>query len=220
MSFVVKGYILRMRKPWRILPDTSHAAQAPALRVRASFSQERMTYLRDESKVLYQSKDGNKTKTFDALEWLAAMCSHVPNRGEQMVRYYGHYSNVKRGKRKKEDRDDVVPNIIEESTISPAQRKAWARLIQKIYEVDPLTCPKCQGSMKLVAFIEREEVIEKILKHLGLWLARAQPGNIKTRPPPKIHSPPEDFHTDYPDSQIPPWDDDYSDPDYPYETYM
>jgi|GEM_PF-6387328 len=23
-----------------------------------------------------------------ALEWLAAMCSHIPNKGEQMVRYY------------------------------------------------------------------------------------------------------------------------------------
>jgi len=29
-------------------------------------------------------------KVFDALEWLAAMCSHIPNRGEQMVRYYGY----------------------------------------------------------------------------------------------------------------------------------
>ena len=56
--------------------------------VRASFSQERMTYIRDESKVTYQSKDGKEEKTFDALEWLAAMCSHVPNKGEQMVRYY------------------------------------------------------------------------------------------------------------------------------------
>jgi hypothetical protein len=35
---------------------------------------------------------------FDALEWLTAMCSHVPNKGEQMVRYYGYYSNVSRGK--------------------------------------------------------------------------------------------------------------------------
>jgi hypothetical protein len=30
------------------------------------------------------------TKNFPALEWLAAMCSHIPNRGEQMVRYYGY----------------------------------------------------------------------------------------------------------------------------------
>jgi len=43
------------------------------------------------------------------------MCSHVPNRGEQMVRYYGHYSNVKRGKRKKEEQDKIIPCIIEEA---------------------------------------------------------------------------------------------------------
>ena len=50
--------------------------------VRASFSQERMTYIPEESKVIYQSKDRKAEKVFDALEWLAAMCSHVPNRGE------------------------------------------------------------------------------------------------------------------------------------------
>ena len=48
--------------------------------IRASFFQERMTYLRDESRVLYQSKDAKQTETFDALEWLAAMCSHAPDR--------------------------------------------------------------------------------------------------------------------------------------------
>lgn len=45
--------------------------------------------------------------------------------------------------------------------------KNWARLIQKIYEADPLTCPKCQGRMKITSFIEDKEVIGKILKHLG-----------------------------------------------------
>jgi hypothetical protein len=29
------------------------------------------------------------------------MYSHVPNKGKQMVGYYGYYSNVNRGKRKK-----------------------------------------------------------------------------------------------------------------------
>jgi len=41
------------------------------------------------------------------------MCSHVPNKGEQMVRYYGHYSDVARGKRKKVDEDDKIPCILE-----------------------------------------------------------------------------------------------------------
>ncbi len=56
-------------------------------KIRACFSQERMTYIPEESKVVYQSKDGNEEKIFDALEWLAAMCSHVPKKGKYMVLY-------------------------------------------------------------------------------------------------------------------------------------
>jgi len=44
------------------------------------------------------------------------------------------------------------------------KNRTWARLIQKIYEVDPLTCPKCQGQMRILALIEDEEVIEKNLR--------------------------------------------------------
>lgn len=99
--------------------------------IRASFSQERMTYIPDQSKVVYRSKDDKEEKTFDALEWLAAMCSHVPNRGEQMVRYYGYYSNVSRGKRKKVGGDERIPSILEADS-DEACRKNWARLIQKI----------------------------------------------------------------------------------------
>jgi len=51
-----------------------------------------MKYLNQEATVVYKAKDGKNQKIFPALEWLAAMCSHIPNKGEQMVRYYGHYS--------------------------------------------------------------------------------------------------------------------------------
>ena len=117
--------------------------------IRASFSQERMTYFPEESKVIYQSKDGKQEKVFDALEWLAAMCTHVPNKGEQMVRYYGYYSNVSRGKRKKSDQDELIPSILEPDGSSKEHRKNWARLIQKIYEVDPLTCLSALKKWKL-----------------------------------------------------------------------
>ena len=36
--------------------------------IRASFSQERMTYIPEEAKVMYQSKGGKDEKVFDALE--------------------------------------------------------------------------------------------------------------------------------------------------------
>ncbi|MGM0488950.1 MAG: hypothetical protein ACQESR_19590, partial [Planctomycetota bacterium] len=40
----------------------------------------------------------------------------------------------------------------------------WARLIQPVWEVDPLTCPQCGGAMKIISFIERrqQDVIERI----------------------------------------------------------
>ena len=94
-----------------------------------------MNYVPEESKVIYQSKDGKQQKVFDALEWLAAMCSHVPNKGEQMVRYYGYYSNVSRGRRQKENQDGLIPYIIEPEDNSKEYRKNWARLIQKIHLV-------------------------------------------------------------------------------------
>jgi len=181
--------------------------------IRASFSQERMTYIPEESNVLYRSKDGKKENMFDALEWLAAMCSHVPNKGEQMVRYYGYYSNVSRGKRKKQNEEEWIPYILESDQSSKEYRRNWARLIQKIYEVDPLTCPKCSGKMKVISVIEDKDVIKKILKHLGLW-------DIKERPPPKATGPPKvpEYNIDYSVSQLPPSDKWlYVDPQYPDE---
>jgi len=31
--------------------------------------------------------------------------------------------------------------------------QTWAMLIKRVYEIDPLCCPKCQGQMKVIAFI-------------------------------------------------------------------
>ena len=42
----------------------------------------------------------------------------------------------------------------------------------KIYEVDPLVCPKCQGAMRIISSIEDPSVIRDILNHLGIWLVR------------------------------------------------
>ena len=49
---------------------------------------------------------------------------------------------------------------------------------------------KPHGRMKILSFIEDEEIIKKILRHLGLW-------DVKQRPPPKAHAPPPTVHIDY-----------------------
>lgn len=137
---------------------------------------------------------------FDALEWLAAMCSHVSNKGEQMVRYCGYYSNVSRGKRKKSHQDELIACILEPDASSKKYRKNWASLIQKIYEVTPISCLKCHGQMRISSFIQDQEVIQKILKHLGLWL-------VKPRVGPRANAPPKELSIDWSDSQIPAFDD-------------
>ena len=60
---------------------------------------------------------------------------------------------------------------MEEELSRAAARSRWAALIKRVYEVDPLVCPKCGGEMRVIAFIERRQrdVIRKILEHCGLW---------------------------------------------------
>jgi protoporphyrinogen oxidase len=113
--------------------------------IRASFSQERMTYVaaRDcldgAAKVIYTSKDGKRRQTFEAINRPAQLVAHIPNRGEQLVGYYGYYSNRSRGDRKKKGTDDQAPALMDPEVSSKHLRRSWARLIQKIYNVDPFT---------------------------------------------------------------------------------
>jgi hypothetical protein len=55
--------------------------------------------------------------------------------------------------------------------------------------------------MRIIAFVEDEEVIKKILKHLGLSDMRARP------PPKRANAPPVDTQMDYSNSQLSPSED-------------
>ncbi len=47
-----------------------------------------------------------------------------------------------------------------------AKRSAWARLINKVYGINPLICEKCGSEMRIVSFITDPEQIERIIQHL------------------------------------------------------
>jgi len=65
------------------------------------------------------------------------------------------------------------------SAFAAHARSAWARLIRKVYDADPLECPKCQGPMRIIALIDDPHVVRRILEHLGLW----QPEAMERSPP-------------------------------------
>jgi hypothetical protein len=134
----------------------------------------------------------------DPLEFLAEFTQHIPPKGAHLIRYYGWYSNKARGLRRKAAEaaaaaaESPAGSSPAEAAEAPARSRAsqtWAMLIKRVYEIDPLACPECGGVMKVVGFIEppQGDVIEKILKHCGLWCPAA------SRAPPtgdlRVHNP-------------------------------
>ena len=122
--------------------------------------------------------DSALTHEFSATEFLARITPHIPDKWEQTVRYYGFYSARTRGKRRlvQPQSLSVIPELDKRKA-----SKTWVALIKKIYELDPLLCPKCNEFMKIVAFITNHRELEKIISNLNI-----QP--YKTPPP--ITSPP------------------------------
>ena len=93
------------------------------------------------------------------------------------IRYYGWYSNKSRGMKAKlaatgKSTEPAVDSEEEDTPFLNLCRSRWAALIKKVYEIDPLVCPKCGGRMRIISFIEKRDraaIIQKILKHCGLW---------------------------------------------------
>lgn len=133
-------------------------------------------------------------EVFKPLDFLAQVTQHIPDRSQHLVRYYGWYSNRSRGKRMAAEKARSVPEAphpektVDESReeeYRKAARRRWAALIKKVYEVDPLVCPKCGGKMEIIAFITEAAAIRKILTHLGEYRPadRAPPVSIQPTPP-------------------------------------
>ena len=122
--------------------------------VRCPLSLERLSIMEDET-MSYAAKDDNdgkepETKTFSPLEFLAELSQHIPNTYEQLIRYYGYYSARSRGFRRREvklkklaNQPDIEPELPDPEAEKKPVSKSWARLIKKVYEVDPLKCPVC-----------------------------------------------------------------------------
>jgi ribosomal protein S27E len=158
--------------------------------MRNSFSVKKINYNSATGTVIYKSKitqrrsrGGRKNfQVFKATDFIAAITQHIPEKSFQLVRYYGWYSNRGRGEREKRQEAvaslPVVPARVEIIDVSDYQPKKipspqWRECIKKVWEVDPLACPKCGNEMKIISFITEAEVIRKILEHLGVWEEKA-----------------------------------------------
>ncbi|MBI4027536.1 MAG: transposase [Verrucomicrobia bacterium] len=173
--------------------------------VRCPFSLERILKIGENGQVIYHAEhadarafplpgrlDGQGAfqrnfQIFDPLDFLAEVTQHIPDPGQHLILCYGEYSHKKRGLRAKVKGDEAqappVPVPEPDGDFRKQCRQRWAAFIKQVYETDPLICPQCGGTMRIIAFIERrqEEVIRKILEHCGLW--EENRGPPETAPP-------------------------------------
>ncbi len=115
-------------------------------------------------------------EVFTPCDFIAAITQHIPDKSFQLVRYYGWYSNKMRGQRDKlaAEAAKIAGKAMEVIDISEYQPRRipsakWRELIKKVWEADPLLCPRCQREMRIISLIDDQAVIERILRHLGLW---------------------------------------------------
>jgi hypothetical protein len=121
---------------------------------------------------------------FSCLDFIAQLTLHIPPRGRHLLRRYGLYSSRGRGtwkdrpalaSRAPQDwygRQAAQPPDEGESTVvhdvsASERRKAWARLLAMIYDVDPFRCPICGNRMSVIAVIRDPAEIRNIIACLA-----------------------------------------------------
>jgi hypothetical protein len=151
--------------------------------VRNALSLKKLVYLDGQQAVLYRSRMnpslGRNFEAMDPLEWLARMADHIPDPGKHRTHFYAYYANRTRGSGS--DRT-AAPDLGAEGTEAEKPKRcspSWARLLSKVYQVDPLQCRRCKGPLQIVAYIVDGLSIRRILDRLGL-------GSPKEKPPPEV----------------------------------
>jgi len=109
------------------------------------------------------SDDSVQTRDLAPLQFLAELSQHIPDMWEQTTRYTGLYSARSRGA-KRLALDTVGPLPEHDPPVKPSAY--WAQCMKKIFEFDPLACPKCRGAMHIKTFIHSQNDITRICKNL------------------------------------------------------
>ena len=171
---------------------------------RGPIAMDRLRYIPETGMVIYKLPrfhKGIKSNVIcmTALDFMTRLADHIPLRGQKQIRYYGWVASRLRPKRVKLGEIKRLPAPSDGRSSS-----TWARMIRKVFEVDPLVCPKCGAEMEIIAFIMDDHVIRKILEHLEIDAKLPVPA--PSRAPPGVQ---EEFVC--PDEEQAPvgWDDEW-----------
>ena len=129
--------------------------------------------------------DGTTSVELSPLALIARLAALVPPPKRHLTGYSGVLSSHS------SHRSRCVPGPVAETT--PAQEDkssrtlplshyiSWSELLRRTFEIDTI-CPRCKTPLRLIALIETEDTIRKILSAMGLPTEAPKPS--PARPPP------------------------------------
>ena len=131
--------------------------------------------------------DGTTGVVFSPMEFLEKLASLVPPPRIHLTRFHGILAPHSKYRKlvvplkpeEKLERQDGQKSLPVDN--QKQNRISWAKLLSRVFALDMDNCERCGGQMKAVSAILKQDVIEKILTHLGLP-ARAPPISPSTIP--------------------------------------
>jgi hypothetical protein len=193
LSWVHPGFSVFAGPPVEAAALTSLESQARYI-TRPALAMDALHKLEDDNLALETPPDprtGATAITLDPLEWIHRITQHIPNPGRHNQRFYGAYSNRARVSRSSAVGDSAGSAAEtgaeqDNADFSREARSTWARLLRKIFEVDPLVC-KCGARMRIVSFITDPRVVDRILRHRESERCQAK-DPFEPRAPPRAYT--------------------------------
>ena len=116
-------------------------------------------------------RDGTTQVAFEPVDFIARLAALVPKPRVNLTRYHGvlapnhrwrrEVTLAKRGKAHKMGANAEVKTPIEHHAAM-----TWAQRLKRVFNIDIETCRRCGGSLKVIACIEDQDIIDRILAHL------------------------------------------------------
>jgi hypothetical protein len=162
---------------------------------RSAVSEKRLS-LTSAGNIRYKLKtpysDGTTHVIFEPLDFIAKLASLVPKPKVNLTRFHGvfapnskHRTLITPARRGK---DRQIGDLKDDKT--EGERRAamtWAQRLKRVFSIDVETCTHCGGAVKVIACVEDQEVIDKILSHLRKKGCLPLPSDVlpETRAPPQ-----------------------------------
>jgi hypothetical protein len=170
--------------------------------LRPALSLKQLTYKPEKGLMRYHPTKG-KVDSPAVLEWsgvefVRRLAALIPPARKHMIRYYGALgprsplrgavSQAARGKAEGSELESGYSVTLLGRSVRAARKagsasvRAWVACLRKVFEVDPVRCVKCGGSMDLVAVILDDRELDRVLGHQG-WAVEF-PKTKPSRSPP------------------------------------